>query len=144
MLFERYVFGEDANTRWRDGFVTVGDQGYLDPDGNLFFTARLGSMVTIAGENVFLDHVENRLRARVHAGECVILPVGDPLRGCRLVAVTQFAMPEDEAGGVLRALRDEFGALKSPKALVHVANWPFLPSGKTDRLTLAKLMLDRP
>ncbi len=144
MLFDRYVFGEDANTRWRDGFVTVGDQGFLDLDGNLFFTARLGSMVTIAGENVFLDHVENHLRARIQAGECAVLPVGDSLRGCRLVAVTQFAMPEDEAGAVLRALRDEFGALKSPKALVHVANWPFLPSGKTDRLTLAKLMLDRP
>ncbi len=138
MLFEAYVFGEDPNTRWRGGFVTVGDQGYLDPDGNLFFTARIGSMVTIAGENVFLDHVEQRLQARVGAGESAILPIEDPLRGRRLVAVTQFEMPGGEAGAILRSLREEFGPLKSPKSLIHMKDWPFLPSGKTDRQTLLK------
>lgn len=136
MLFEGYVFGEDPNTRWHDGFLTVGDQGYLDSDGNLFFTARIGSMVTIAGENVFLDHVERRLHARVRAGESAILPIEDPLRGCRLVAVTQFEMPGGQAGAILRSLRDEFGPLKSPKRLIHLKDWPFLPSGKTDRQTL--------
>jgi long-chain acyl-CoA synthetase len=136
MLFEDYVFGEDPNTRWRGGFVTVGDQGYLDPDGNLFFTARIGSMVTIAGENVFLDHLERRLHARVQAGESAILPIEDPLRGRRLVAVTQFEMPRGQAGAILRSLRDEFGPLKSPKSLIHMKDWPFLPSGKTDRQTL--------
>lgn len=136
MLFEDYVFGEDPNTRWHDGFLTVGDQGYVDPDGNLFFTARIGSMVTIAGENVFLDHVERRLHARVQAGESAILPIEDPLRGRRLVAVTQFEMPRGQAGAILRSLRDEFGPLKSPKSLIHMKDWPFLPSGKTDRQTL--------
>lgn len=142
MLFERYVFGADSNTRWRDGFVTVGDRGYLNDDGHLFFTARVGSMVTIAGENVFLDHVERHLQARVAAGEAAILPVGDPLRGCRLVAVTQVAMADAEAGTVLRSLREAFGPLKAPKALVHVADWPFLASGKTDRQTLLKRLAE--
>jgi long-chain acyl-CoA synthetase len=138
MLFEDYIFGEDPNTRWRDGFLTVGDQGYLDADGHLFFTARIGSMVTIAGENVFLDHVERHLQASVPAGEAAVLPVEDALRGCRLVAVTQFKMPDVQSAAVLRSLRDAFGPLKSPKSLVHVTDWPFLPSGKTDRQTLLK------
>ncbi len=143
MLFERYVFGEDPNTHWRGGFVTVGDRGYVDTDGHLFFTARMGSMVTIAGENVYLDHVERHLRSRVPRGEVAVVPIGDPLRGCRLVAVTQVEMPDDEAGAVLRSLRDAFGPLKSPKTVVHLKQWPFLPSGKTDRQTLLKRLADR-
>lgn len=138
MLFERYVFGEDNNTCWRDGFVTVGDQGYVDGDGHLFFTARIGSMVTIAGENVFVDHVEQHLQAQVPAGEAAVVAIGDPLRGRRLVAVTQIEVPDERADAILRSLRDAFGPLKAPKSLVHMADWPFLPSGKTDRQTLLR------
>jgi len=142
MLFERYLIGEDENTRWRDGFLTVGDQGFLDTDGNLFFTARIGSMVTIAGENVFLDHVERALQMQIAEGEAAVLPIGDSLRGCRLVAMTQVRMPDEQARTVLRSLRNKFGPLKSPKTLVHVKDWPFLPSGKTDRQTLLKRLAE--
>ena len=136
MLFERYVFGEDHNTKWRDEFLTIGDRGYLDDDRNLFFTARSGSMVTIAGENVFLDHIEQQLRSHVTLGEAVIVPVEDQLRGTKLVAATQIAMPSDQVAKALVSLRRQFGSLKSPKTILHIANWPFLPSGKTDRKKL--------
>ncbi len=136
MLFERYIAGEDANTQWCEGYVTVGDQGYLDDGGNLFFTARKGAMVTIAGENVFLDHIEARLRDEVPAGEAVVLSIDDALRGSRLIAVTQTRLPDAAADRALAALREAFGPLKAPRAIVHAPDWPFLASGKTDRRAL--------
>lgn len=138
MLFERYILGDDRKTRWQDGFLTVGDQGYLDDDGNFFFTARSGSMVTIAGENVFLDHVEAQLASHIARGEAVVMAIPDRLRGQSLIAVTEFPAADREA--VLREMRCALGALKAPKSIIHIANWPYLPSGKTDRQRLRRMV----
>lgn len=138
MLFERYILGADSKTRWQDGFLTVGDQGFVDDNGNFFFTARSGFMVTIAGENVFLDHIEALLAGLTTKGEAAVLAVPDRMRGQSLVAATQFPPADRET--VLRKMREALGALKAPKSIVHIADWPFLPSGKTDRQKLKQMV----
>jgi long-chain acyl-CoA synthetase len=142
MLFEKYIIGDDENTRWSGGYLTVGDQGYLDERGNLFFTARKGAMVVIAGENVFTDHVERSLASSIFTGEVAVVPVDDPMRGCRLVAAVQCEPTQEQIDHVLRDLREEFGPLKAPKRVVHVADWPFLPSGKTNRQILNRRVVE--
>lgn len=138
MLFERYILGDDGKTRWQDGFLSVGDQGYIDDQGHFFFTARSGSMITIAGENVFLDHVEAQLASFIAKGEAVVLAVPDRLRGQSLIAVTQ--SPAEDSETVLRAMRRALGTLKAPKSIIHIADWPYLPSGKTDRRKLQQMV----
>ena len=139
MLFSRYIVGEDLNTRWQDGYLTIGDQGFLDEAGHLYFTARTGSMVTVAGENVYLDKIERLLNRFVLRGEAVVVPITNKIRGNQLVAMTQFKLPDNLKDEALKAMRAEFGHTKSPRTVLHVPIWPFLPSGKVDRQHLAGL-----
>ncbi len=138
MLFDRYLIGDDPHTRWRDGWLTVGDRGYLDAGGYLYFTARDGAMVTIAGENVYLDHVEARLRRHVTDAEVAVIAVGDPMRGHRLVAAVEASPTTVDPEAILRDLRGAFGALTAPKHIVEIGTWPRTASGKTDRRALAE------
>lgn len=139
MIFSRYIVGQDPQTRWRNGYLTIGDQGFLDEAGHLYFTARKGSMVTVAGENVYLDHVERSLTRFVSKGEAAVVPIADALRGNQLVAMTQFELPKHRHEEALKAMRAEFGTVKSPKSILHAPDWPFLPSGKVDRQRLATI-----
>ena len=139
MLFSRYIVGEDLNTRWQDGYLTIGDQGFLDEAGHLYFTARTGSMVTVAGENVYLDKIERLLNRFVFRGEAVVVPITNKIRGNQLVAMTQFKLPDNLKDEALKAIRAEFGHTKSPRTIIHAPIWPFLPSGKVDRQRLAGL-----
>lgn len=136
MLFEKYIIGEDLNTTWDTDYVTVGDQGYLDTQGNFYFTARKGLMVTVAGENVFIDNVESVLRTCIVDRESAIIAVADDLRGNQLLAVTQEGLNPKIIDETLSLLRRRFGPLKSPRYLLQIENWPYLPSGKVDRQAL--------
>lgn len=140
MLFTDYISGKDTKTRWKNGFLCVGDHGHLDDEGNLFFEGRAGNMVVIAGENIFLDQIEAVLRKAIPEGEVVVLPVEDAMRGTRLIAATNVTLAQSRSDAVLRDLRAEFGALKAPKKLLQIESWPFLPSGKSDRTGLAQMI----
>jgi long-chain acyl-CoA synthetase len=52
------------------------------------------------------------------------------LRGVHLVAVLRGDARQEAA--ILRAARGVLGALKAPKAVIWVQDWPVLASGKTD------------
>ena len=66
-----------------------------------------------------------------------VLPRPDPLRGVHLVAVVQ-GTAEDDA--ILRACRAALGALKAPKAVYRLADWPMLEAGKTDLAAVERAM----
>ena len=53
--------------------------------------------------------------------------------------MTQFKLPDNQKDEALKAMRAEFGHTKSPRTVLHVPIWPFLPSGKVDRQHLAGL-----
>lgn len=144
MLFERYIVGEDPHTQWQDGFVTVGDQGFLDREGYFYFSHREGLMVTIAGENVYLGQVEYRLRQLVPDGEIAVVARPDRARGRCLVAVVQVSLSAEERDAVLRSLRGQLGSLVAPKAIIQAAEWPYLPSGKIDREAISRLVEQGP
>lgn len=143
MLFEDYVIGSDPNTKWQDGFLTVGDQGYLDNNGYLHFIARKGSMVTIAGENVFTDHIEREIQKAFPTCEFAVVPIQDAIRGTHLVVASQTSLSDQDVDRLLKLLRAQFGPLKAPRRVFHITKWPTLPSGKIDRQELETLIVGR-
>ncbi|WP_374642262.1 AMP-binding protein [Tabrizicola sp.] len=118
-----------GRTRWRDGWLSVGEIGRLE-GGFLYLDGRAGRMVTVADQNVFPEAIEALLETLPGVTRAAVLPVPDARRGVVLVAIV-LGDPGSEAG-IMARLRAELGPLKAPKALIWQADWPVLPSGKTD------------
>ncbi|SEF88861.1 long-chain acyl-CoA synthetase [Thermomonospora echinospora] len=125
--------GDDAKRRGieRDGYLTVGDVGYLTEDGYLFLCDRAGDMVISGGVNVYPAEIE----------ACLL-----GLDGVEDVAV--FGVPDDEMGEALAAhvaadpaagltadtvrdhVRAELAGYKVPKVVVFERSLPREDSGK--------------
>lgn len=127
-LFQRYAGDDPGSARWRDGWLSVGEVGRLE-GGWLYLLGRAGRMVTVADRNVFPEAIEGWLLAQPGIRRAAVLPVADGLRGQVLVAV---CLGVADADALLRAARVEFGPLAAPRAILWRADWPALPSGKTD------------
>lgn len=134
-LFTAYAGDEPGSARWRDGWLTVGETGWL-AQGALFLAGRAGRMVTVADQNVFPEEIEAYLLTLPGVTRAAVLPEPDPRRGVRLVAVLAGDRTAEDA--ILRALRVRLGPLKAPRRLVWQGEWPLLPSGKTDLAALAR------
>ncbi|MBC7480104.1 MAG: AMP-binding protein [Pseudorhodobacter sp.] len=132
-LFDGYA-GEGP-TRWRDGYVSVGEMGRLEGD-HLYLAGRAGRMVTVADQNVFPEEVETFLHGLPGVRRAAVLPVQDARRGQHLVAVLQGDSGVEAA--VMAALRQRLGVLRAPKRVIWVQDWPELPSGKTDLQQLSQ------
>ncbi len=124
--------GPPGSALWQDGWVSPGEAGRLE-DGFLWLDGRIGRQVKIADQTVQPEEIEAVLLAwpGIRAGAVLAQP--DARRGAVLVACYQGAI--DEAA-LLTALRQSFGPLKAPRRLHLCAEWPVLPSGKTDLTAL--------
>ena len=128
-LFDGYAGDDPGSARWRDGWLSVGEIGALTPAG-LVLHGRAGRMVTIAGQNVFPEAIEQFLAGLPRVARVAVLPRPDALRDTVLVAVMQGDPSQQEA--ILAAARAMLGPLVAPRALLWVDDWPLLGSGKTD------------
>ncbi len=77
-----------------DGFVTVGDIGWLDTDGYLFIADRRNDLVISGGVNIYPAEIEMQLMAMPGVADCAVFGVPDPEFGQALVAAVQ---PVDRA-----------------------------------------------
>lgn len=120
--------GPPGGALWRDGWVAPGEAGRLE-GGALWLEGRIGRQVKIADQTVQPEEIEAALAALPGITAAAVLPRADAARG---VVLWAFAQGRGDEGAVLAALRRQFGALKAPKRLIWVQDWPVLPSGKTD------------
>lgn len=130
-LFDGYASGDSTDTRWQDGYVTVGEMGELDKDGHLWIKGRRQRMVQIADQLVFPEAVEAVIAAHSSLS-CAVLPRDDALRGQRLVAVVEGVENRAQAEGIIAACRAELGPLAAPRRVYFHPELPLLASGKID------------
>lgn len=115
--------------RWDQGWLSVGEMGHM-AESHLFLHGRAGRMVTVADHNVFPEQIEAQMMAMQGVAHAAVLPRSDGLRGVHLIAVCQGERACE--GAILADLRAQMGPLRAPKAILWRADWPHLPSGKTD------------
>ncbi|MDF3604706.1 AMP-binding protein [Paracoccus sp. DMF-8] len=128
----------DAPPFCRDGdFITVGDIGHLDGDGNLFLQGRQNRMVTVADRNLFLEDVESVLIG-AGAGPSAVIALPDPLRGHAIIAVVEGPGSDDHARALRRACRAALGDHAAPRRIHFLERMPLLPSGKPDLARLTR------
>ncbi|SNY92118.1 long-chain acyl-CoA synthetase [Cohaesibacter sp. ES.047] len=139
-LFDGYEGPDSGDTRWQDGWVSVGEMGALDETGNLFLKGRRSRMVTIADQNVFLEDAEAVLLADPRVRLCAVLAETDRVRGHVLVGVVEVADGSIADGALAEALvslgRAALGPLAAPRQIRFIDAMPMLASGKPDLKTL--------
>ncbi len=124
-----------TEARSADGSMsTVGDVGYLDPDGHLFLTDRATFMIISGGVNVYPQECENLLITHPKVADAAVFGVPNPDLGEEVKAVVQL-MPgvaeSPEVGAELIAFcHEHLARQKCPRSVDFLAELPRLPTGK--------------
>ena len=133
-LCDRYAEGQRLAPLRRDGWLSVGEMGWMER-GELWLAGRRGRMVTVADQNVFPEEIEAFLAGLPGVERVAVLPRADLMRGHVLVAVMQGDAAREEA--ILHEARARLGTLKAPRRVIWRTDWPVLPSGKADLTRIA-------
>ncbi|MXN65207.1 AMP-binding protein [Stappia sp. GBMRC 2046] len=141
-VFDGYEFGEDSETRFEDGWLTVGDCGWFDAEGNLFVSGRRKRMLVSAGVNVFAEEIERVLESLPDIEAAAAFGIDDELRGTRIVAVVSTKSDISEAE-LRRACLQQLPSIKVPRRIFCVKDWPLTPGGKSDLLQLKVMATER-
>jgi acyl-CoA synthetase (AMP-forming)/AMP-acid ligase II len=135
---------ERAEVFTPDGWYRTGDAGYLDEDGHLYFTGRMGDLIKSAGMNITPRDVELVLESFPEVVLAFVsgIPAGE--RGEDVVAAIALTpgakLDEDEAR---RRVKAELASYKVPRRILvfgSQAELPWLDSGKVDRRTLTAVL----
>ncbi len=114
----------------------TGDQVRVREDGSLVFAGRADSVVKVRGFRVDLGEVEHWLSRGPGVGQCVVVPHPDATAAATLVGfVTPASAP---APAIFAWLRSHLPPYMLPSTIVAVDEFPRTPSGKIDRLRLAR------
>ncbi|WP_245999469.1 AMP-binding protein [Paracoccus methylarcula] len=138
-LFDGYE-GEGSGDTRRDGdFLTVGEIGWLDEQGNLFLRGRRSRMVTVADVNVFLEDIERVMTGDCAGRACAAIAVPDALRGHAVIGFVEGAADKALAEKMKFRCRTSLGPFAAPRRIGFLDPMPMLPSGKPDLAALQRI-----
>ena len=124
------------------GFKSVGDMGYLDDDGYLYFADRRSDMIVTGGENVFAAEVEEVLKKHRKVLEAVVIGLPDKEWGHRIHALVESREPVSSKELIKFAL-DYLPPYKIPKSFEFLEEIPRNESGKFVRSKLIEESLEK-
>ena len=132
--------GRDIPRKRADGFVSVGDVGWLDGDGYLYISDRRTDMIKTGGVNVFPAEVEAALVSMPGIIDAAVIGLPDPNWSRVLHAIV---VPVDPANPpaelTIRAfLRERLTALKIPKTFEFISTLGRAETMKLNRRSLAE------
>ena len=125
--------GDDGARRAmdREGFLTMGDVGYLDRDGYLFIVDRKADMVISGGVNIYPAEIEQALLAMPGVDDCAVFGIPDAEYGEALAAAVQpraGALPTVDE--VKAWLRERLAGYKVPAVVTFHETLPREDTGK--------------
>ncbi len=141
-----FTFIGDPGKRARmdfEGYVSIGDVGYLDADGFLYLNDRAIDMVISGGVNIYPSEIENTLLSHEGVRDAAVFGVPDPEFGEQLVAHIDV---DPEAGLDEQEIRNYLAArlarFKVPKVIVFDDNLPREATGKLIKRRIRQKYLD--
>ncbi|PRZ43320.1 long-chain acyl-CoA synthetase [Antricoccus suffuscus] len=115
----------------QDGFVTVGDIGYLDEDGFLYLSDRANYMVISGGVNIYPAEIEGSLLGMDGVADVAVFGIPDPDLGEVLAAHVEL---EDGATvseeDIKSYVTTNLAKYKTPRVVVFEERLPREDSGK--------------
>lgn len=115
----------------RDGYVTLGDVGYLDADGYLFLLDRAKDMIISGGVNIYPAEIEAVILQIPGVRDCAVFGIPDAEFGEQVYAVVEpRADFELTAQSVREFAREKLASFKIPKQVEFSQSLPREDSGK--------------
>jgi acyl-CoA synthetase (AMP-forming)/AMP-acid ligase II len=133
--FEYHGEPEKTAAAWNpDGWMTVGDVGYVDDDGWLFLTDRATNMIISGGVNIYPQETEDALLAHPAVADVAVIGVphdemGEEVKAVVLLVDPATAGPAREAE-LIAFCRERLSHYKCPRSVDFVDELPRLPTGK--------------
>jgi long-chain acyl-CoA synthetase len=132
--FEYYKDPEKTQSARRNGLFTVGDMGYLDPDGWLFLSDRKADMIISGGVNIYPAEIEAALLEHPDVADAAVFGVPDEEWGEQVKAVVQLKDPstagDPKAEELVTFCRQRLAAYKCPRSVDFRDELPRYPTGK--------------
>jgi len=131
--------GKDLIPRGPDEWFRTGDLGFLDEDGYLFISGRIKEIINRGGEKIAPIEIDEVLLEHPGVAQAIACGVADARLGEDVIAVVV-----RRAGSTLteRELREfastRIAAFKVPRRIMFVEQIPKGPTGKIQRIGLAK------
>lgn len=138
--FPGYLGGEPSPLE-ADGWVTTGDLGVLDADGELHVRGRETDQIQVAGNKVHAREVEALLRSIPGVEEVAVFALPHPLRGEIVAAAvaTTAVLPTANRATLLRFCREHLQSWKCPRVLLVLSGLPRNALGKVDMPRLREM-----
>lgn len=123
-----------------DGWFRTGDLGYRDEDGYFFVTGRQKELIIKGGENIAPREIDDVLYHHDAVLEVGAFGMPDETYG-QVVAIGVVLKPDQDCAEeeLMQYCRDNLGQFRTPSAIYFLDSLPKGPSGKIQRLELAKM-----
>ncbi|GGS46887.1 O-succinylbenzoic acid--CoA ligase [Planobispora rosea] len=136
----RSYYGDPGSGTFRDGWVRMGDLGYLDPDGYLYLVDRESDVVKSGAYKVSTLHVEEAVFGHPAVVEAAAFGVPHPVLGT--VVAVAVVVREPLAAEELRVfLSGRLAPQELPAHVVTVAALPRNTGGKVDKRALREALV---
>jgi long-chain acyl-CoA synthetase len=127
-----------AKAHLRPGVFTIGEIGYVDPDGYVYLTDRFSDMIVSGGVNIYPAEAEQVMIAHPKVSDVAVIGVPDPDMG---EAVKALVVPVDAtdppSGAELIALcREHLSGYKCPRTVDIVTTVGRNAMGKVNKRAL--------
>ena len=123
-----------ASSRSAQGWMTVGDIGYLDEEGYLYLTDRRHHMIISGGVNIYPQEAENLLVTHPKVMDAAVFGIPDDEMGQSVKGVVQAVDPADAtdafADELLAWLRERLAHYKCPRSISFEGQLPRTDTGK--------------
>ena len=140
LAFKGYFRAEEENKKTFDeqGFLHTGDLMSLRADGNYVVEGRKKDMILRAGENVYPERIEDKLKHHPKVANCVAIGMPDPRLGERLCAIVQPVRGEavDFQQIIDYLKKGGIAIFELPERLEIVDGWPLTAVNKIDKRRL--------
>jgi len=132
-----YIGSPPARTS-PEGFVSVGDMGYVDAEGYLFLADRRVDLIISGGANIYPAEVEAALTEHPGIDDVVVIGVPDDDWGKRVHAIIAVPDGHDQlrVADLDAYCRSRLAAYKVPKTYEFVSQLPRNEAGKIRRSAL--------
>lgn len=135
MLFKGYYrLPEETEYVFREGWLVLGDYGYLDSEGYLYMTGRVRNRIISGGMNVFPEEVEAVLQQMPEIAEVMVTEKAHPYWGEQIIAIVQWNIDSPLSIEIIKEYcRSYLAYYKAPREIITVEKFIYTSSGKIAR-----------